>query len=66
MVLFQIQRHVRPSKGSVEEKAVFLCLLLEPTSQGISVDYRRVGIAEAPDTNGLDRSGWEKREIVIV
>jgi len=67
VVLFQIQRHVRPGNELVEERAIFFCLLLEPTSQDSnSLDYRRVGIAEVPDINGLGRDGWEKREIIII
>jgi hypothetical protein len=67
VVLFQIQRHVRPGNELVEERAIFFCLLLEPTSQDSnSLDYRRLGIAEVPDINGLGRDGWGKREIVII
>jgi Heterokaryon incompatibility protein (HET) len=67
VVLFQIQRHVRPGNELVKERAIFFCLLLEPTAQDNNpLDYRRVGIAEVPDINGLGRDGWEKREIVII
>jgi hypothetical protein len=67
VVLFQIQRYVRPGSELVEERAIFFSLLLEPTSQDSnSLDYRRVGIAEVPDINGLGRDGWRKREIVII
>lgn len=67
VVLFQIQRHVRPGNELVKERAIFFCLLLELTAQDNNpLDYRRVGIAEVPDINGLGRDGWEKREIVII
>lgn len=67
VVLFQIQRHVRPKDELGEAKALFFCLMLEPTDPSNNCsDYQRVGIAEVPDINGLGHDGWEKRDVVIV
>lgn len=63
-ILLRIKRIITSRKQG-HSQAVFLCLLLVLQSQGGSQEYRRVGIAEVPDINGLGRDGWSQRVITI-
>jgi hypothetical protein len=50
------------SKG--QRDPVTLTLLLEPTDT--IGNYRRMGIAEVPNYNGLAEDGWEVKDVTII
>lgn len=70
VVLFQIQRLVGAvNQNTGIQKAVFVCLMLVPIDDGDGdgdVSFRRVGIAEVPDFEGLGHNDWKKRDVKII
>lgn len=51
--------------SGTREVSVFYALLLRPVV-GQEGNFRRVGIAEIPDVEGLGVDGWDSRECIIV
>ena len=48
------------------ELSIFYALLLRPVVGQGDLGFRRVGIAEIPDVDGLGVNGWESKECTIV
>lgn len=59
-----LQTTKRTSKYGEREVSVLYALLLRPASDQEGY-FRRVGLAEIPDVDGLGIDGWEIRECVI-
>lgn len=47
-------------------KTITLALLLIQVEEGPKGTYRRVGIAEVPNVEGLSDEGWEMKEVTII
>lgn len=61
--MFQTARFT--SSTTKRETSVFYALLLRPV-MGQEGNFRRVGIAEVPDVDGLGVDSWETKECIIV
>lgn len=64
MVIFQISSRKWRSPGNA--LFVTLALLLFPVNGKSTDTYQRVGIAEVPNTDGLEREGWGVKDICII
>jgi hypothetical protein len=64
MVIFQISSWKWRSSGNA--LVVTLALLLFPVKGKSTDTYQRVGIAEVPNTDGLEREGWGVKDICII
>ena len=63
MKLFQIARYTITMEGKLDN-AIIYALMLRPA--GKPNTYRRVGLAEVPDINGLARTGWENVSVTLI
>ena len=64
MIIFQISSWKWPPSGNA--LVVTLALLLLPVEEKPTGTYQRVGIAEVPNTDGLEKEGWGVKDICII